>query len=49
MERLNQYWDNNWNGIKPFFPAILNPVPPTGGHGLSVHQNRASCVLRHSK
>ncbi|KQB43896.1 hypothetical protein RCH33_386 [Flavobacterium daejeonense] len=31
MERLNQYLDKNWNGMKPFFPAILNPVPPTGG------------------
>ncbi|WP_073247429.1 hypothetical protein [Flavobacterium flevense] len=31
MERLNQYLDKNWNGLKPFFPALLNPVPPTGG------------------
>ncbi|MEN9909891.1 MAG: hypothetical protein RLZZ540_3050 [Bacteroidota bacterium] len=31
MERSNQYLSSNWNGFKPFFPAIFNPVPPTGG------------------
>jgi hypothetical protein len=31
MERLNQYSDKKRNGLKPFFPALFNPVPPTGG------------------
>ena len=41
MERLNQYWNSNWNGMKPFFPALLNPIPPTGG--------RIICSLEQSK
>lgn len=25
MKKLNQYLDSNCNGVKPFFPALLNP------------------------
>ncbi|MGM8361908.1 hypothetical protein ACSV4D_08345 [Flavobacterium sp. ARAG 55.4] len=31
MEGINQCLSHNGNGLKPFFPAIYNPVPPTGG------------------
>lgn len=34
--------------LSRFFPALFNPVRRQAD-GLSVRQNRASCVLRHSK
>lgn len=46
MQKSFDKMEGNWNGFKPFFPATFNPSRRAD---FCVHQNTASCVLRHSK
>ncbi len=46
MQNRTDKMDFNSNGIEPFFPVKFNPSRRAD---FCVHQNTASCVLRHSK
>ncbi|WP_283416133.1 hypothetical protein [Epilithonimonas pallida] len=46
MQKSFDISGSNGNGIEPFFPVTFNPSRRAD---YCVHQNTASCVLRHSK